>query len=165
MKMSLINLNTSQMEQILSLLEDMYYLSYPQSQQKLNKYIQTATNTKLCFLIPILAKSEEMIIHVIGEKILDRELRFSISNNILHKTIQNKKPTAIDMTMLDEELLYYLEPICSISNSFLTIPIVHPKQNYIALLVCLIDNDSTNEIICKCAIVQDCFRYIWIFFL
>ncbi|XP_043800382.1 cGMP-dependent 3',5'-cyclic phosphodiesterase-like isoform X2 [Apis laboriosa] len=159
MKMSLINLNTSQMEQILLLLEDMCYLSYPQSQQKLNKYIQTATNTKLCFLISILAKSEEMIIHVIGEKILDRELRFPISNNILHKTIQNKKPTAIDMTMLDEELLYHLQPICSISNSFLTVPIVHPKQNYIALLVCLIDNDSKNEIICKCAIVQDCFRF------
>lgn len=62
------------------------------------------------------------------------------------------------MTMLNEELLYHLQPICSTSNSFLTIPIVHPKQNYIALLVCLIDNDSKNEIICKCAIVQDCFR-------
>lgn len=39
MKMSIINLNTSQMEQILLLLEDMCYLSYPQSQQKLNKYV------------------------------------------------------------------------------------------------------------------------------
>lgn len=37
--MSLINLNTSQMEQIFLLLEDMCYLSYPQSQQKLNKYV------------------------------------------------------------------------------------------------------------------------------
>lgn len=62
------------------------------------------------------------------------------------------------MTILDEELLYHLQPICSISSSFLTIPIIHPKQNYIALLVCLIDNDSKNEITCKCAIVQDCFR-------
>ncbi|KOX76378.1 cGMP-dependent 3',5'-cyclic phosphodiesterase [Melipona quadrifasciata] len=74
--MSSINLNVSNAEQILLLLEELCYLSYPQVQQKLNKYIQTATNTKLSFLIPILVKTEEMVIHVIGEKILDRELRF-----------------------------------------------------------------------------------------
>lgn len=43
--MSLINLNTSQMEQILLLLEDMCYLSYPQSQQKLNKYVSNIVIT------------------------------------------------------------------------------------------------------------------------
>lgn len=48
MKMSLINLNTSQMEQILSLLEDMYYLSYPQSQQKLNKYVSNIVIIFVC---------------------------------------------------------------------------------------------------------------------
>lgn len=45
--------------------------------------IQTATNTKLSFLIPILVKTEEMVIHVIGEKILDRELRFPVSKTYL----------------------------------------------------------------------------------
>ncbi|KAK9309930.1 hypothetical protein QLX08_000567 [Tetragonisca angustula] len=157
--MSSINLNVSNAEQILLLLEELCYLCYPQVQQKLNKYIQTATNTKLSFLIPILVKTEEMVIHVIGEKILDRELRFPISNNVLYKAIQNRKPTATDITKLDEELLHHLQPICPKLNSFLTIPIQHPKQNHIALLVSLVDNDIKNETTCKCAIVQECFRF------
>jgi len=41
--------------------------------------VQNATNAKLVFLISILVESEEMIIHVIGEEILDRELRFLVS--------------------------------------------------------------------------------------
>ncbi|CAK9809660.1 cGMP-dependent 3',5'-cyclic phosphodiesterase [Anthophora quadrimaculata] len=157
--MSIINLNASNAEEILSLLEELCGLSYPQVQQKLNKYIQTATNTKLSFLVPILTRSEEMVIHVIGEKILDRELRFPMSNNVLYKTVQNKEPTITDTTMLDEELLRHLQPICSMSNSFLTVPIQHPKHDHIALLVSLVDNDSENEAARKCAIIEECFRF------
>ena len=37
--MSSINLNVSNAEQILLLLEELCYLCYPQVQQKLNKYV------------------------------------------------------------------------------------------------------------------------------
>ncbi|XP_034195524.1 cGMP-dependent 3',5'-cyclic phosphodiesterase isoform X2 [Osmia lignaria lignaria] len=101
-----------------------------------------------------------MVIHVIGEKILDRELRFPVSNNILYKTLQNKKPTTADITMLDEELLRHLQPICPMSKSFLTIPIQHPKQNHVALVVSLVDDNNQNEITQECAeVVQECFRF------
>ncbi|XP_046141540.1 cGMP-dependent 3',5'-cyclic phosphodiesterase-like isoform X1 [Osmia bicornis bicornis] len=158
--MNAISLNTSNAENILSLLEELCDLSYPQVQQKLNKYIQNVTKAKVSFLVPILIKSEEMVIHVIGEKILDRELRFPVSNNILYKTIQNKKPTTADITMLDEELLRHLQPICPMSKSFLTIPIQHPKQNHVALVVSLVDDNNQNEITQECAeVVQECFRF------
>ena len=158
--MNAISLNTSNAENILSLLEELCDLSYPQVQQKLNKYIQNVTKAKVSFLVPILIKSEEMVIHVIGEKILDRELRFPVSNDILYKTIQNKKPTTADITMLDEELLRHLQPICPMSKSFLTIPIQHPKQNHVALVVSLVDDNNQNEITQECAeVVQECFRF------
>ncbi|XP_034195523.1 cGMP-dependent 3',5'-cyclic phosphodiesterase isoform X1 [Osmia lignaria lignaria] len=158
--MNAISLNTSNAENILSLLEELCDLSYPQVQQKLNKYIQNVTKAKVSFLVPILIKSEEMVIHVIGEKILDRELRFPVSNNILYKTLQNKKPTTADITMLDEELLRHLQPICPMSKSFLTIPIQHPKQNHVALVVSLVDDNNQNEITQECAeVVQECFRF------
>ncbi|XP_017893026.1 cGMP-dependent 3',5'-cyclic phosphodiesterase-like isoform X2 [Ceratina calcarata] len=157
--MSSVNLDASNTERILLLLEELCDLSYPEVQQKLNKYIQTVTNSELSFLAPILTKSEEMVIHVIGEKILDRELRFPVSNNVLYKPVQTKKPTATDIAKLDEELLRHLEPMCSITNTFLTIPIQHPKHNYVVLLVSLFDNDPNKEGTCKCAIVQECFRF------
>ncbi|XP_029050390.2 cGMP-dependent 3',5'-cyclic phosphodiesterase-like isoform X2 [Osmia bicornis bicornis] len=83
-----------------------------------------------------------------------------VSNNILYKTIQNKKPTTADITMLDEELLRHLQPICPMSKSFLTIPIQHPKQNHVALVVSLVDDNNQNEITQECAeVVQECFRF------
>lgn len=42
--------------------------------------MQDETSAKVVFLISILSESEELIIHVIGEEILDRELRFPVSS-------------------------------------------------------------------------------------
>lgn len=50
--------------------------------------VQDATNAKLAFLIPILTDSKEMVIHVIGEEILDTELRFSVSPNFLKMSVK-----------------------------------------------------------------------------
>lgn len=41
--------------------------------------VQDATNARLVFLISVLVESEEMVIHVIGDEVLDRELRFLVS--------------------------------------------------------------------------------------
>ncbi|XP_076665148.1 cGMP-dependent 3',5'-cyclic phosphodiesterase isoform X1 [Andrena cerasifolii] len=158
--MSSLDPNVPNAEKILLLLEQLCDLSYPQVQQKLNKYIQTATNAKVSFLVPILIKSEEMVIHVIGEKILDRELRFPVSNNVLYTTVQNEEPIVTDIATLDEELLRHLQSICPMSNSFLMIPIQHPKRNHIALVVSLVNDDDRNKTTNKCTeIVQECFRF------
>ncbi|XP_053995936.1 cGMP-dependent 3',5'-cyclic phosphodiesterase-like isoform X1 [Hylaeus anthracinus] len=160
--MSSFDLNMPHADKILLLLEELCDLSYPHVQQKLNKYIQTETNSKLSFLVPILIESEEMVIHVIGEEILGREIRFPMLNNILYKTIQNKEPVTMDIETLDDELLRHLRPICPTSNSFLTIPIQHPKQNHVALVVSLVNDDDNNKekTAHSCIeIVQECFRY------
>ena len=44
---------------------------------------QTVTGAKVAFLAPILFETEEMVIHVVGEKILDRELRFPVSCQVI----------------------------------------------------------------------------------
>lgn len=41
--------------------------------------MQDATNARLVFLISVLVETEEMVIHVIGDEVLDRELRFHVS--------------------------------------------------------------------------------------
>ncbi|XP_076646480.1 cGMP-dependent 3',5'-cyclic phosphodiesterase [Halictus rubicundus] len=153
----------SNVEKILLLLEEFCDLSYPQIQQKLNRYIQKAINTKLSFLVSILVKSEEMVIHVIGEQILERQLRFPVLNNILYKAVQSKMPITIDIALLDEEILRHIQCQCQCQcpapRSILMIPIKHPKQDYIALVVCLGD-DNNDKATDKCIeIVQECFRF------
>lgn len=66
---------------ILLLLQELADLPCNDVQQKLNKYFQIVTGAKVVFLAPILIESEEMVIHVVGEKILERELRFPVSQS------------------------------------------------------------------------------------
>lgn len=53
--------------------------------------MQDATNAKLVFLISLLVETEEMVIHVIGDEVLDRELRFLVSVAITFCKIKVKK--------------------------------------------------------------------------
>ncbi|XP_078052695.1 cGMP-dependent 3',5'-cyclic phosphodiesterase isoform X2 [Augochlora pura] len=161
--MSSLDTSMPYAEKILALLEEFCGLSYPQVQQMLNRFIQNATHTKVTFLVLLLDKSEEMVIHVIGEKVLERELRFPVVNNILYKAIQNKAPTTIDVTLVDEEIIRHIQCQCQcqclMSSSFLMIPIKHPKQDYAAVVVSLIDNSNDKTTDKRVEIVQECFRF------
>nr|XP_033320806.1 cGMP-dependent 3',5'-cyclic phosphodiesterase-like [Megalopta genalis] len=161
--MSSLNTSVPYAEKILALLEEFCGLSYPQVQQKLNRFIQNATNTRVTFLVLLLDKSEEMVIHVIGEQILERELRFPILNNILYKAIQNKAPTTIDVALVDEEIIRRIQCQCQcqcpMPSSFLMIPIKHPKQDYTAVVVSLIDDNNDRTTDKHVEIVQECFRF------
>ncbi|XP_011157690.1 cGMP-dependent 3',5'-cyclic phosphodiesterase [Solenopsis invicta] len=144
---------------ILALIEQLCDLPYTEVQRRLNKYIQDATNARLVFLISV--ESEEMVIHVIGEEILDRELRFLISNNVLYEAVINKTSLALSVAKLDNELLRYINRITNATpQSLLTIPIQHPFKHYTALLVCLIDYVDEDETRHACIeVVQECFRF------
>ncbi|XP_029164528.1 cGMP-dependent 3',5'-cyclic phosphodiesterase-like isoform X1 [Nylanderia fulva] len=146
---------------ILPLIEELCDLPYTEVQRRLNRYVQNATNAKLVFLISILVESEEMVIHVIGEEILDRELRFLIPNNVLYEAVINKTSLVLNVAKLDEELLRYINRITdATSQSLLTIPIQHPFKHYTVLLVCLVDYADGDEARHACTeIVQECFRF------
>ncbi|XP_076297920.1 cGMP-dependent 3',5'-cyclic phosphodiesterase [Lasioglossum baleicum] len=161
--MGSLDSSVSNSERILLLLEECADLSYPQMQQKLNKYLQKMTNSKVSFLVPFLVKSEEMLIHVIGEQILERQLRFPVLNNILYKTVKSKVPTTIDIALLNEEILRHIQCQCQCQcpapKSLLMIPIKHPKQDYTVLVVCLGDNNNEKATNKSIEIVQECFRF------
>ncbi|XP_036149504.1 cGMP-dependent 3',5'-cyclic phosphodiesterase isoform X2 [Monomorium pharaonis] len=151
----------SEPARILALVEQLCDLPYIEVQRRLNKYVQDVTNAKLVFLISVLVESEEMVIHVIGEEILDREFRFLISNNVLYEAVINKTSLALSVAKLDNELLRYINRITNATpQSLLTIPIQHPFKHYTVLLVCLVDYVDGDEARNTCTeIVQECFRF------
>nr|XP_012228886.1 PREDICTED: cGMP-dependent 3',5'-cyclic phosphodiesterase-like isoform X1 [Linepithema humile] len=148
-------------QRILSLIEELCDLSYTEVQRRLNKYVQNATNAKLVFLISMLVNSKEMVIHVIGETILDTELRFPISNNVLYEAVITKTSLILSVAKLDEKLLRYINRITDVtSKSLLIIPIQHPFKHYTAFLVCLVDYKEEDKARHACTeIVQECFRF------
>ncbi|KAL0125204.1 hypothetical protein PUN28_004382 [Cardiocondyla obscurior] len=146
---------------ILALIEQLCDLPCTEVQRRLNKYVQEVTNTRLVFLISVLIESEEMVIHVIGDKVLDRELRFLIPNSVLYEAVINKTSLALSVAQLDRELVKYINEITdATSQSLLTIPIQHPFKHYTALLVCLVDYVDGDEAKHACIeIVKECFRF------
>ncbi|XP_015586833.1 cGMP-dependent 3',5'-cyclic phosphodiesterase isoform X2 [Cephus cinctus] len=160
-EMTSLHLEATDPANILSLLQDLSDLPCNDVQQKLNKYFQLATGAKVSFLAPILVESEEMVIHVVGEKILDRELRFPVLNHVLHRTVKQRKSLTANAMDFDQELLAHLHSVINpMPDLFLTIPVQHPIKQHIALVVCLVDyaNEDNAEFICT-QIVQECFRY------
>lgn len=146
---------------ILALIEELCDLPYTEVLRRLNRYVQNATGTKLAFLIAILMESQEMVVHAMGEEILDRELRFPISNNVLYEAVTNKAPLATNVAYLDEELVRYINGVTNTkANSLLTIPIQHPYKHCTSLLVCLVDYKDEEEARHACTeTVENCFRF------
>ncbi|XP_034938911.1 cGMP-dependent 3',5'-cyclic phosphodiesterase-like [Chelonus insularis] len=164
--MSSLQLELTAPETLLSLIQSLADLPCSAIQQKLNKYIQEKTGAELSFLAPILPKTEEIVVHVVGQKILDRGLRFPINqseeyNEVLNRVIRLRKAIEIDCNQLNQELLGHLKSsINSTSNKVLSIPIEHPIDQHIALVVCINNypNEANAETVCT-KIVQECFRY------
>ncbi|XP_020277544.1 cGMP-dependent 3',5'-cyclic phosphodiesterase-like isoform X2 [Pseudomyrmex gracilis] len=139
---------------ILALIEELNDLPYKEVQQRLNKYIQNETRAKLVFLA--LPESKEILIHVIGEEILDNVMK--LPNTILYKDVTSDKPSVFGITTLDQELLRYINRIMEAKpRSLLVIPIRHPLKPNTTLLVCLVD--YTGEIDSNKKIVEECYRF------
>ncbi|XP_046417242.1 cGMP-dependent 3',5'-cyclic phosphodiesterase-like isoform X2 [Neodiprion virginianus] len=165
-KMTSLNLKATDPESILSLLQDLADVPCNVVQQKLNSYLQTATGSKVVFLAPILLETEEMVIHVVGEKILERELRFPVSqsnvlNHVLHRAVKHRKSVTAHATELDQELLQHLHSVVNpVPDLFLSIPIQHPVRHHIALVVCLVNCEDRENAEYMCTkMVQECFKY------
>ncbi|XP_058446873.1 cGMP-dependent 3',5'-cyclic phosphodiesterase-like [Malaya genurostris] len=66
-------------------------------QMKINVHLKTLTKSPYVFLVPILHSSEEGLIQVINDNILDKEIRFSINSTHLKNAPQhNGYPFVID---------------------------------------------------------------------
>ncbi|XP_063983080.1 cGMP-dependent 3',5'-cyclic phosphodiesterase-like isoform X3 [Diachasmimorpha longicaudata] len=158
--------NFEEHERMISLIQDLADLPCTVVQQNLNNYIQSKTQAKLSFLAPILPETEEMVINVVGEKILDRGLRFPVSqsnvcNHILHKTVKTRRSLTVSAIELDQELLQHLYSVIDpVPDRFLSVPIKHPVKQHIALVVCIIDYPNDKDIEENCTkIIEECFRY------
>lgn len=66
-------------------------------QIKINKHLRELTGSPCVFLVPILNSSEEGLIQVINDNVLDKELRFSInSSHLKNASQQNGYPFVIE---------------------------------------------------------------------
>ncbi|KAF7998096.1 hypothetical protein HCN44_009494 [Aphidius gifuensis] len=148
-------------DKILLLIENLADLPCTLVQQNLNKYIQNETGAKLSFLAPILQETEEIVVHVVGDEILDRGLRFSISDDILNETLKTRKSLDPEPSKLDYELLQKLSSIINPSpDQFFSVAIRHPLKKNVALIVGIVNIQTDIDFKDNCLkIIKQCFKY------
>ncbi|CAB0028004.1 unnamed protein product [Trichogramma brassicae] len=104
-----------------------------------------------------------MVIHVLGETILQQELRFPITSQGLQRAVQNGESSKQMVLELNRDLVEKLrEMVSPLPEVYLCVPVQHPIKQQVALVVCLvgvIDDAETSAVLVCTKIVQECFRY------
>ncbi|XP_014218592.1 cGMP-dependent 3',5'-cyclic phosphodiesterase-like isoform X2 [Copidosoma floridanum] len=152
---------SSSSESALPLLQELADLPCTSVQQRLNRYFQNATGAKISFLSPVRKETEEMVIQVVGEKILEQELRFPITSEGLQKAVLSGESCRQRVADLDPDLVATLRQVVSpLPEVYLCLPVQHPIKRQVALVVCLVGfvDEASAELVCT-KIVQECFRY------
>ncbi|CAD7085831.1 unnamed protein product [Hermetia illucens] len=131
-------------------------------QRLINKFLQEMTGAPYVFLIPLLAASEEGLIQVIGDKVLEKEIRFSITSNdikgvsthgfqFLISDINRDFTEMIAMVVGDKHNTL----IFNMSES--TSAPLNDCQPQLSFFVCMAGDDSLREYYKHC--INEVFRY------
>lgn len=131
-----------------------------QVQKLVNKFLQDVTGSPYVFLIPLLGGSEEGLIQVIGEKILEKEIRFSITAGdiegvsthgfqFLISDLNRDFTEMIAMVVGDKHntLIFDMNESTSLNDC----------QLKISFFVCMAGDDSLREYYKYC--INETFRY------
>ncbi|XP_058803157.1 cGMP-dependent 3',5'-cyclic phosphodiesterase-like isoform X2 [Phymastichus coffea] len=141
-----------------ALLQELADLPCSSVQQKLNRYFQDATGARVSFLLPVRRETEEMVVYVVGEKVLEQEIRFPMATcgEGLRNAVLSGESCKQRVQELDADLLATLRQVAEpLPEVYLCVPVQHPIKKQVALVVCLlglVEDEASAE-------VQECFRY------
>ncbi|XP_069704363.1 cGMP-dependent 3',5'-cyclic phosphodiesterase-like isoform X2 [Periplaneta americana] len=146
---------------ILELCSALYDKSASEIQIKINNYLRKQTGSSTVFLVPLLRETEEAVVQVIGENVLNQQMRFPLSDNVLNTAVKRRCSVEGTPSELDLELLKNLRATISPEpRTFLNVPVLHPEEHYTVLVVCLVDYDDKGMSETTCTqLVTELFRY------
>lgn len=161
MAYSTLKLVSSDPACILQLCSTLYDRNARDVQIKINNYLKKQTGSSTVILVPLLRETEEAVVQVIGEKVLQQEMRFSLSDSFLNTAVKRRCSVEGIPSELDIELLKNLRATIEPEpRTFLNVPVFHPEENYAVLVVCLIDYDEKGMTESACTnLVTELFRY------
>lgn len=146
---------------ILDLCSTLYDRNAAEIQIKINNYLKKQTGSSTVFLVPLLRETEEAVVQVIGEKVLQQALRFQLSDSMLNTAVKHRHSVEGVPSELDAELLKNLRATIEPEpRTFLNVPVLHPEEDCAVLVVCLVNYDEKGMTEATCThLVTELFRY------
>ncbi|KAJ9580092.1 hypothetical protein L9F63_004234, partial [Diploptera punctata] len=112
-------------------------------QRKINAYLKNVIEAKATFLVLLLKESEEAVIQVMGDKVLEPEMRYPIPENVLQSTIKRRRSFGGSTLDMSSELL---EKLCAAigvkPETFYCVPVLSPADDHTVLIVYLLDYNT-----------------------
>ncbi|XP_019621743.1 PREDICTED: cGMP-dependent 3',5'-cyclic phosphodiesterase-like isoform X5 [Branchiostoma belcheri] len=125
---------------ILQLCADLYDQDAPALQLKVIRYLQKVTRAECCLLLLVADDTAEFFCQVIGEHVLEEELRFPIDQSCLGHVVSSKKPVTLeDLDSKGKEELQSLVQHVQLGEirSMLCIPVESKAAGNIVALACV----------------------------
>ncbi|XP_071454561.1 cGMP-dependent 3',5'-cyclic phosphodiesterase-like [Hetaerina americana] len=129
-------------------------------QIKVNSYLMQETGSKIAFLATVLSETEELLIQVLGDKVLEEEKRFSAKGHTVGiPLIKNSQVSLHDLNENEREELQSLLDI--MPQTFLAVPINHANLEQVAIIAYIVDFPDEDEFSSSkyTASIQECFQY------
>ncbi|XP_059616189.1 cGMP-dependent 3',5'-cyclic phosphodiesterase-like isoform X2 [Phlebotomus argentipes] len=134
-----------------------------QLQCVVNRY--DVTGAPVAFLVPLIPTSDEGLLQVVGGKVLDKEIRFSVTSDDVNKVTKNGFSFLVNEK--HNEFLEMIEKTIGKEQNILLFDIKHPQKSpgsgnhHVALFVSLVIEDKSTTVKREDyeKIIQEVFRY------
>ncbi|XP_014671701.1 PREDICTED: cGMP-dependent 3',5'-cyclic phosphodiesterase-like [Priapulus caudatus] len=144
---------------ILALCAELYDQDARKLQLKLVGYLQRHTSAQCGFLMLVAEDSNQLFCQVVGDKVLDHELRYPSHCNSFSIALHEKRPVTLQDLTTESRLEIVNMLGCDV-QSMLCVPVIEPVEGRVVALACVVNkkgsnNFSTDDI----KVIQTCFKY------
>ncbi|KAG8227337.1 hypothetical protein J437_LFUL003326 [Ladona fulva] len=144
---------------LLQLCSTLHDKNFSDLQIKVNSYLMQETGSTLAFLAPVLSETQELVIQVLGDRMLEDEKRFSAKSHVL--ALPLIRNCVINIDDLDESQKEELEGVLELTpESFLAVPINHSHIGQPTIIAYLanyeVEEDSTQR---HTKMIEECFQH------
>ncbi|XP_041463445.1 cGMP-dependent 3',5'-cyclic phosphodiesterase-like isoform X3 [Lytechinus variegatus] len=144
---------------ILQLCADLHDTDAASMQLKVIRYLEKQTNSECCTLLVVSEDTNELFCQVIGEKVLEEEVRFLVPLCCFHSVLLNKKILRLDD--IKESDLNDLKSKLKVEiKSLLAVPIINQATSKVVGVACAINKRGAKKYTnADIDVIKHCFKY------
>ncbi|XP_046389171.1 cGMP-dependent 3',5'-cyclic phosphodiesterase-like isoform X2 [Ischnura elegans] len=129
-------------------------------QIKVNNYLIQETGSQLAFLAAVLSETEELLIQVLGDKVLEEEKRFTAKDHAVG--IPLVKNTVVHLHELEESDKEEIRTLLDfMPETFVAVPINHANVEQVAIIAYIVNfvEEAEGSVFRFIATIRECFEH------
>ncbi|OWF46276.1 cGMP-dependent 3',5'-cyclic phosphodiesterase-like isoform X4 [Mizuhopecten yessoensis] len=150
---------TSDKEAIVKLCGELYDQNTADLQRKIVRYLEEHTNAEFGFMLLVVPETQELYCQVIGDKVLDQEIRFPGETSPFSAVLESKDPLRLEN--ITEDKKKEMEVLLGRSlQSLMCVPVTSRNYDGLVAIACVANKFGTDSFTSEdLQTIQTCFKY------